>query len=294
MTYDSLSLYRDIVQTRSVSRGAALNGISQSAASQSVQELERTMQVQLLDRSTRPLTVTEAGKLYYDFCRDILRRKEQFEAELQVVKGRVEGTVRVAAIYSVGISEIASLEETFTKRYPDAHLQVNYLRPERVYESVLEDRAELGLVSYPESMRELNVLPWREEQMVLAMSPLHPLAGLRRAGAHDMEGQEFIGFDEDLPIRQHVDRYLRELAIEVRVVMHFDNIGSMKEALALGQGISILPRRILTNEIGLGTLVAVPLRIPLTRPLGIVHRRRKALTPAAERFLELLQETPHN
>ncbi|MDX2150351.1 MAG: LysR substrate-binding domain-containing protein [Bryobacteraceae bacterium] len=292
MTFESLSLYRDIVQTRSVSRGAALNGISQSAASQSVQELERCLQVRLLDRSTRPLTVTEAGKLYYDYCRDILRRKEQFEAQLQGVTGRVAGTVRVAAIYSVGISDIASLEAEFTRRYPDADLHVDYLRPERVYEAVLEDRAELGLVSYPEGTRELTVLPWREEEMVLALSPSHALAGLRRAGAHELEGQDFVAFDDDLPIRQHVDRYLREHGVNVRIAMRFDNIGSMKEALALGQGVSILPRRMMLNEIALGTLSAVPLRKPLSRPLGIVRRKQQALPRAAERFLELLLETP--
>ena len=87
--------------------------------------------------------------------------------------------MRVASIYSVGLSEMVELEEEFARRQPAARLEVEYLRPEKVYEAVLADEADLGLVSYPEPSREITVIPWRQEEMVLAASPYHPLA---RAG----------------------------------------------------------------------------------------------------------------
>ena len=137
MNYENLKLFRDIAQTHSFSRGAAMNGISQSAASQHVQELERGLGVELLDRSTRPLVVTQAGRLYADFCRDILHRKDDFEVALQRLKQEVEGTLRVASIYSVGLSEMVEIEKEFARRQPEAKLEVEYLRPERIYEAVL-------------------------------------------------------------------------------------------------------------------------------------------------------------
>ena len=79
-----------------------MNDVSQSAASQHVQDLEKWLGTQLLDRATRPLVVTPAGQLYADFCRDVLRRKEEFEGALERLKQQVEGTVRVASIYSIG------------------------------------------------------------------------------------------------------------------------------------------------------------------------------------------------
>ncbi len=127
MNYENLKLFRDIAQTHSFSRGAAMNGISQSAASQHVQELERGLGVELLDRSTRPLVVTPPGRLYAEFCRDVLRRKEEFEVALQRLKQEVEGTVRVASIYSVGLSEMVQLEQEFARRQPEAKLEVEYL-----------------------------------------------------------------------------------------------------------------------------------------------------------------------
>jgi DNA-binding transcriptional LysR family regulator len=291
--FDNLKLFRDIAQNKSVSRGASLNGISQSAASQYLQELERRMEVALLDRTTRPLALTPAGKLFYDLCRDALRREEQFQVQLENLKGLAEGTVRVASIYSIGLSEMSRLQEEFAARFPHAQLHVDYLRPDKVYEAVLADQADLGLVSYPEATKDLAVIPWREEEMTVAAPPSHPLAAKPVLLPADLDGQDFVGFDEELMIRRELDHFFREHSIEIRLAMQFDNIQMIKEAVALGSGISILPARTMQAEIAQGRLVSIPLHAPeLVRPVGIVHRKRKRFSHAVQAFLELLLEQP--
>ncbi len=293
MDVNRFQLFRDIATTRSVSKGAELNGVSQSAASQFLQELEQHYDLDLLDRSTRPLGLTEAGRRYLEMCRDILHRQEQFQSELGELKARVDGVVRIAAIYSVGLSEMSQLEQEFTRRYPDAELEVEYLRPEKVYEAILSDRADLGLVSYPEPNRKLTVLPWREEEMVVAASPYHPLAVKSEVLPADLDGVDFIGFDEELPIRREIYRFLREHHVHVNVTLHFDNLQMIKEAVAHGSGVSIVPARIMEAEIAQGRLVPIPIAAPeLFRPVGIVHRRGKKFPRAAQAFLDLLQERP--
>ncbi len=293
MELDRAKLFRDIAQTRSVSKGARLNGISQSAGSQHLQELEEQFGIPLLDRSSRPLAVTEAGKLYLEMCRDILRRHDEFRATLARLKTEVEGTVRVASIYSVGLSEMSKLEQEFSRRYPEAHLEVEYLRPEKVYEAVVSDRADLGLMSYPEPTKEVTVLPWREEEMVVAASPYHPLADKSEVRPEDLEGLDFVGFDEDLPIRRDIDRFLREHHVQVNLTLHFDNLQMIKEAVAHGEGVSIMPARIMEEEIAQGRLVPIPISsLRLYRPVGIVHRRKKRFHRAGQAFLELLREPP--
>lgn len=293
MSYENLRLFRDIAQTRSFSKGASLNELSQSAASQHVQELEKHMAVVLLDRSRRPLLITAAGRLYLEYCREILRRKEQFETELEQLKNEVEGTVRVASIYSVGLSEMVELEEEFSRRQPAASLEVEYLRPEKVYEAVLADEADLGLVSYPEPSRDITVIPWRQEEMVLAASPYSAFAGQGSIAPAALQGADFIGFDEELPIRREVDRFLREHGVEVNQILHFDNLQMIKEAVAHRVGVSIMPARVLLDEMRQGRLVAIPIEAPeLYRPLGIIHRRRKRFPRVAQEFLNLLCERP--
>ena len=293
MLFDNLKLFRDIAQNKSISRGATLNEISQSAASQYIQEMERRLGVTLLDRTTRPLNLTPAGKLFYDLCRDALRREEQFQVQLENLKGLVEGTVRVASIYSIGLSEMTRLQEEFAARFPNAQLHVDYLRPDKVYEAVLTDQADLGLVSYPVGTKDLAVIPWREEEMTVAAPPSHPLAQKAVLVLADLEGQDFISFDEDLSIRHELDRFFRSQGIEIRIAMQFDNIQMIKEAVALGSGISILPARTMQAEIAQGRLVSIPLHAPeLVRPVGIVHRKRKRFSHAVQSFLELLLEQP--
>jgi DNA-binding transcriptional LysR family regulator len=291
--FDNLKLFRDITQAKSISRGASLNQISQSAASQYLQEMERRLGASLLDRTTRPLALTPAGKLFLDLCRDVLRREEQFQVQLENLKGLAEGTVRVASIYSVGLSEMSRLQEEFAARFPNAQLHVDYLRPDKVYEAVLDDQADLGLVSYPESTRDLAVIAWREEEMAVAATPSHLLAAKPVLLPADLDRQEFVGFDEELMIRRVLDHFFREHGVEIHIAMQFDNIQMIKEAVALGSGISILPARTMQAEIAQGRLVSIPLHAPeLVRPVGIVHRKRKRFSHAVQSFLELLLEQP--
>jgi LysR family transcriptional regulator, transcriptional activator of the cysJI operon len=288
-----LKLFKEIAATRSMSKGAAHLGVSQSAASQHVQEVERRLGVVLFDRSKRPLEVTPAGKIYYDFCRDVLRREEELGRELETVKGLVEGTLRVACIYSIGLSEMSRLQEAFAANYPAVQMHVEYVRPEKVYEGVLNDTSDLGLVSYPQASREIAAIHWRDEEMQVAVPPTHPFAMRSEVYPADLSGQTFVGFDEDLSIRRELDRFFKAQGVEVNLAMHFDNIHTIKEAVMLGTGISILPARTMQAEIAQGRMVAVKLHAPdLVRPVGVVHRKRKKLNRAAQAFVALLLDQP--
>ena len=288
-----MKLFKDVGQTRSLTRGARSNGMSQSAASQHIKELEKELEVELLDRSTRPLGLTSAGRLYWELCKDVLRKKEEFDIAISQMKPHVEGLVRVASIYSVGLSEMSGLEADYQTRFPEAQLRVDYLRPEKVYAAVAGDSADLGLVSYPVQTKEIAVIPWRQEEMVVAVAPDHSLARASELRPSELTGVDFIGFDEELPIRREVDRFLRDNGVEVNRTLHFDNLQMIKEAVALGSGVSIVPARVLQAEIEMGRIVAVPLVTPgLERPLGIIYRRRKKFNRATQGFLDLLQEAP--
>jgi DNA-binding transcriptional LysR family regulator len=291
VTTANLRLIRDVAHARSVSKAARLNEISQSAASQQIQELERSLGVELFDRSTRPLTVTEAGKLYVEYCRDVLRRHDELEASLDLLKKQANGTARLAAIYSVGLSEMSQIEARFQNKFPEAELHVSYLRPERVWQAVEEDQADLGLVSYAESSRDILALPWRDEEMVVAVAPDHRLAKRKSVPPAALEGEPFIGFDDDLPIEGQIERYLREHRVTVEKSLHFDNLQMIKEAVAHGAGVSIMPKRVMGVELSQGRIVALRLHpAELYRPVRIIHRRRKVFNPVTGGLLALLRE----
>ena len=291
MTLQTLRLVRDIAHYHSISKAARSNSLSQSAASQALSELERELEIELFDRRRRPLDITAAGKLYLDYCREVLRKEDELKASLAQLRKHTEGTVRVAAIYSVGLSEMSQIEARFEERFPDAELQVQYLRPERVWDAILQDQADLGLMSYAESSREVVAIPWRDEEMVVAVAPDHRLASENSIPIEAVEGEGFVGFDEDLPIQDRIDRYLREHKVSVNVTLRFDNIEMIKQAVAHGAGMSIMPERVMREDMLQGRLVSLRLEpAELFRPVCIVHRRRKVFNEVATGLLDLLRE----
>jgi len=292
VTLSNLRLIRDVAAYQSVSKAAKLSDLSQSAASQALQEIEREVGVALFDRSRRPLTPTAAGKIYVDYCRDMLRRHEMMQAELAAILNQGTGTVRIAAIYSVGLPEMSRIEAKFGERFPEARMDVQYLRPDRVWDAVATDQADFGLMSYAESTRELVAIPWRNERMVVAVAPEHPMARRDNVAASALQGMNFVGFDDDLPIQQHIDRYLKEQRVEVEVVLRFDNIEMIKQAVAHGAGVSIMPERVMGEDLLQGRLMALRLEpAELFRPVRIVHRRRKVFSDVLRGMLELLVES---
>lgn len=290
MTLANLRLVRDIAHYKSISKAAHANELSQSAASQALQELERELGTELFDRTRRPLTATPSGKLVLEFGREVLRKHDELQADLTQLKQATTGTVRIAAIYSVGLSEMSRLEERFAHDFPEAVLQISYLRPERVWEAVADDHADVGLMSYAESSRDIVALPWRDEEMVVAVSPQHSLAHRRKIHVSALEGENFIGFDDDLPIQSHIDRYFRDYKVKVDTTLRFDNLQMIKEAVAHEAGISIMPKRVMQEELAQGRLLALRLDpAELYRPVRIVHRRRKVFTTAMTGFLDILR-----
>jgi DNA-binding transcriptional LysR family regulator len=291
MQLESLKIFCDVVRWASFSRGARENGISQSSASQVVHQLEVRLGVKLIDRSKRPLVPTAQGKVYYEGCKDLVGRYLEVESRVKALEDdhKLAGTVRVASIYSVGLHHMSRYVERFRAEYPGAEVRVEYLHPTRVIEVVLGDDAELGLISFPRKWPELAVVPWREEEMVLAVHPGHPLANAEAVGVEQLDGETFVGFDPELPIRRAVDRFLRKHGIHVRVALEFDNIETIKRAVEVPAGVAILPAPTLAGEVRAGTLRAVRFRAPRpTRPLAIIHRRSEPLGLAASRFLALL------
>jgi DNA-binding transcriptional LysR family regulator len=291
MNIETLQIFFDVVQHQSFSRGAKLNEVSQSAATQSVHRVEEHFGVQLVDRSKRPFVLTPEGQTCYEGFREVLDLYHAVEARVRSLRNEISGIVRVAAIYSVGLHDMSRCMQDFMRRYPKAKVSLEYLRSNRVYDAVLSGQVDLGIVSYPVGSPDLDVLTLRSERMVVVAPPGHPLAKRPTVVAEDLEGIDFVGFDRDLGIRKEIDRHMRQRSVSINVVMEFDNIETVKQAVEIGAGISILPEPTIRNEIQRGSLIAIRLIEPeLYRPLGVIHRQRKAFTPTAAKFIELLQE----
>src|SRR2546425_10739678 len=238
---ETLRLYCDVVRLRSFSKGAEQNFVSQSAASQAVQQLEAQVGASLIDRTKRPFVVTPEGQTFYEACRELLEAWEKATAKVTAVKARVHGTVRVAAIYSVGLHEVSRHMQRFMSLYPAARVQLECLHPHKVVEAVLGGEADVGIMAYPPSNRALSIVPLRAEPMAFVCHPNHRLARHRLVRPTDLNGETFVAFDSGLTIRKAIDRALPAPNVKVTTVMEFDNIETIKQSITIAAGVSVLP-----------------------------------------------------
>ena len=290
MNLETLYLYCDVIRSNSFSLGAAANHVSQSAASQSVQQLEQELGVQLIDRTKRPFMVTPEGGIFFEACQEVVDCLEKARNEINSTRSRIEGTVRVAVIYSVGLGDMGWYTQQFTSLHSKARVRLAYLHPDEIVEAVVSDTADLGILSFPNPNRSLTIIPWHSEPMVFVCAADHPLASKSKVPASALARQKFVAFDRSLSIRKAVDRALRGRGVKPDIAMQFDNIETIKQAVATQSGVSILPRPSVRREVEDGVLVAVPLDVPeLIRPIGIIHRRQKLLDPTTAALLDFLK-----
>lgn len=290
MQFKPLKVFCDVARSRSFSQAAETNKVTQSAVSQMVAMLEKELAVQLIDRSTRPLQLTALGKKYYEGCKSILEQHQELVASLRAAHARVEGTVQIAAIYSVGLGDMGQLVNQFMEIQPDAEVHIEYLHPNQVYDKVLEGATDIGLVSFPKKSSKLTIVPWRSEPMVIACSPKHALAGEKAIPVSRLDGLRYIHFSKELGIRREVDRFFRTKKVSVDVIHEFDNIENIKKAVEYSTGVALLPQPTFQSEVDHNELVAIPLSdAKFARPLGIISRRHHKLSHASKGFLELLK-----
>jgi len=291
MHIETLKIFCDLAELRSFSKTAEKHLLSQSAVSQQLAQLELTHKCQLLDRKKRPLELTPAGRLFYDACKDIIERYEQLRSELSSQRKSSAGRINVAAIYSIGMHTLPDYVKKFMVKYPNVNVHIEYFSAARIYELVLAGDIDIGLVAVPKRDKRLEVHDFEDEPLFLVCSSKHPLANESEVDIHKVQFEKFIGFEKDVPTRIWIDSILQRYNIVVRPVMEFDNIETIKRAVEINSGISILPRTAIVQELGGGTIKAIPFSNEnFVRPTGIIVRKNKILNQAGRYFIELLRK----
>jgi len=291
MHIEILKIFCDLAELQSFSKTAEKHLLSQSAVSQQLAQLELTHKCQLLDRKKRPLELTPAGQLFYDACKDIIERYEQLRSELSSQRKSSASRINVAAIYSIGMHTLPDYVRKFMVKYPNVNVHVEYFSAARIYELVLAGDIDIGLVAVPKRDKRLEVHDFEDEPLVLVCSSKHPLANESEVDIHKVQFERFIGFEKDVPTRVWIDSILQRYNIVVRPVMEFDNIETIKRAVEINSGISILPRTAIVQELGGGTIKAIPFSNEnFVRPTGIIVRKNKILNQAGRYFIELLRK----
>lgn len=299
MQLELLKTFCDLVETASFSRTAELNSITQSAVSQQIRWLEKRYKVVLIERGRKNFSLTREGEVLHKASREILSIHSSIERRIRELRNEVAGELRIATIFSIGLHELPPYLKKFRKLYPEVELNVEYDRSTQVYNRVLEGSVDFGLVAYPRKRKGISVDATWHDELVLICPPGHALASgsvkgkkaSSRVSLSSLEGENFISFEPDLPTRKAIDAMLKEAGVSIRQTLEFDNIETVKRAVEIESGISIVPRATVAEEVRDGNLMALDLDAPesaTVRTLGAIRKRTRPKTPAYLQFLKLL------
>ncbi|MDQ3262482.1 MAG: LysR family transcriptional regulator [Myxococcota bacterium] len=293
MQLESLKMFCDVVETGSFSRAAQLNHVTQSAVSQQIRALETRYNQKLLSRSARQVTPTPAGERLFRGCKEILARFGEVEQEIREQSAEVQGTCTVSTIYTVGLHELQNVQRHVLKTNPKVNLRLNYRRNDQVYDDIILGAAELGLVAYPQPRAGVDIVPFRDDKLVFVCAPNHPFASKSKVSLSAIAGVPFIGFDREAPTRKGIDRIFKDRGMDLVVSMEMDNVETIKRAVEMGLGVSVLPLACMAMELAQGTLVSKPLAEGnFSRPIGILVRKGKYLDRASQAVLDAFKAVP--
>ena len=290
MQIESLKVFCDLVETESFTKAAQINQVTQSAVTQSIHALERTFKSLLVERSKKQFRLTAEGQVLYDYSKQILQTYASLDSKLQELKDVISGSIRVAAIYSIGLHDLPPYIKQFMQSYPTMNMHIEYRQPSQVYDDVLSNIVDLGLVAYPVKDSKLEIVPLHKDPLVLICHPQHPFAKLKTIKLKQLAEQKMIGFSQNLPTRKALDKILRQQRVEVIYAAEFDNVETIKRAVEIDGGVAIVPAVAVLQEVGKKSLVAVELEGgQLFRPLAAIHKKDRVLSPGMKQFLAVLQ-----
>ena len=278
MQIESLKVFCDLAETESFTKAAQINSVTQSAVSQQISSLERQFKSLLIERSKKKFRLTREGQVLYEYSKQIIQTYDSLFNRLQEIKDIISGMIRVSTIYSIGLHDLPPYLKKFLKAYPTVNVHVEYRRSNQVYDDVLGNVVDLGLVAYPVRDVKLEIVPLRKDMLVLIAHPQHPLAKAKTVHLKEIAGQKFIGFEPDIPTRRAIDKILKDRNITVQHVMEFDNIETVKRAVEIEAGIAIVPHNTVIQEVSKQTLAEVRIEdAEFFRPLAAIYRKTKVI-----------------
>ncbi len=286
MHLESLRIFRDLIETGTFSKAAQLNYLTQSAVSQQLKNLERSLGRPLLDRTSRHLKLTPAGKIFFRTAKRLVADYEKMTARMRSIAPDSAQKLRIAAIYSVGPYVLQRYLRDFLKSHPEVKVEVDYQKASRICDDILRGHCDLSIMAYPVKRRNLEIISLGDEELVLILPRSHPLARRAELNLSDLSGVDFIAFDRGTPTRKAIDRILRKKGAHPKLRLELDNIETIKSAVSSGMGVSIVPEPTVADDHRLCLRRFADQK--LSRPLGVLVRKAHRNDKATNAFLRHL------
>lgn len=273
-----LQVFYTVAKVLSFTKAAETLHMTQPAVTFQVKQLEEFFNTRLFDRTHNKITLTDTGKVVYDYSEKILDYYEKMNNEVRELTGEVTGSLLIGASTTIAEYMLPSLLGAFKKQFEDVNIRLQVGNTDAIVAMVENNMIDLGVVEAPVFNKNLEVEVCRLDEMVLIVPDGHALANRDKVSVEDVRKYRYISREEGSGSRSVIDNYIREQGMsysDLNVVMELGSPEAVKLAVESDVGVAIVSRTTLAKELKLGTIKAIPLDPPLNRPFSHVRQKHK-------------------
>ena len=292
MDLAELQVFLAVATERSFSRAATRLHRTQPAVSQAIKRLEEELDERLFDRSSKGGRLTEAGKILLDYAQRLTRLKDEAEGAVRELQDLRRGRVLIGANEGA-VHVLLPVIGEFRRAHPHAQVEVRRVPARQMAREVLSRSLDFGVLTFPPRERGLQTLVLGEDELVMLISPAHPLAAREQITMEEFGRETVIAHNEASPARERVLRLYEQRHTSINIQVGLPSLDGIKRAVEMGLGVALLPQRCARTELARGQLAAV--RVPqlrLPRQVRLVYRRSGEMSHAATAFLDAARAAP--
>lgn len=284
-----LQVFYTVAKVLSFTKAAETLHMTQPAVTFQVKQLEEFFNTRLFDRTHNKITLTEAGRVVYNYSEKILDNYEKMNTEVRELTGEVTGSLIIGASTTIAEYLLPSLLGAFKKQFEDVNIRLQVGNTDAIVSMVENNMIDLGVVEAPVYNKNLEVEVCRLDEMQLIVPTDHPIANRDKVSIEDIRKYPYISREEGSGSRSVIDNYIKEQGMsysDLNVVMELGSPEAVKMAVESDVGIAIVSRTTIGKELKLGGLKAIPLDPPLERPFSHVRQKHKFRHRAVGELLE--------
>ena len=289
MTLKHIKIFVTVYQEESITRAAEKLHMTQPATSLAIRELEEYYHTKLFERSGRGIRVTSAGSQLYPNAVRLLSLCDEMDAEMK--NWDTSGRLRIGSSISIGSCILPQLISRFTKEYPELDLYVNVDSSDVIEQNVLENHLDFALIEGSVHSEKLKASIFLDDELVPVCSRFHPLAGAENVELDSLKNEHFLMREPHSGTRQLADSSFALKNFQIRPTWESTSTAALINAVSIGLGISILPKRMLEKQLRMHQIGSFTIRdMDLMRHYSLIYHENKFVSPTMERFFEMLTE----
>ena len=289
MELSQLEVFLAVAQEGRFSRAAEKLFRTQSAVSQSIHKLEQELGEPLFDRSSREGVLTDAGLVLQEYAERLLNLRSNAQEALVELREMHRGKLLIAANEFTALYLLPVLGE-FRRLHPMIKISVVRSFGSRIPDEVLRHTVELGVLSYDPQDPQLRSVVVYLDELAFVVPPRHPLAKARQVSIQQLGAESFVAHMVPSPYRDKVIQAFKRHKTPLHMDVELPTLQAIKNFVALGNGVALVPEISVENELRRGELVRIPVReLHLQRKLRLVYRKKASLSHAARAFLAVAE-----